>query len=215
MTTDITVRPTGTSWGSVIDGWLASVGVAAILTPLVGLLLASLYPNPTSYASTVPVLAGVGLAYLVGGYVAGRMAGYRTSWHGMMSAFFGLFVILALLVVGMALQSGALGVSGTLVDVIPGVLGVGMYHAADTFAFGGALSLLVAIFAGWTGGLLAPTRVERLAPVAPVVPVEQQRTVQTEVRRPVRERFRLLPAAGSKGGERVDEVAEPERTEPV
>lgn len=213
MARDVIVSPAGTSWGSVIDGWLAGVGVAAILTPIVGLLLANAYPDPTSYASTVPVLAGVSVAYLVGGYVAGRMAGYRTSWHGMVCAFFGLFVILALLVVGVALQSGVLGVNGTLVDVIPGLLGIGMYHTGETFAFGGVLSLLVAIFAGWFGGLLAPARIERIAPVAPAAVAST--TPVVEERRPVRERFRLLPTAGRKGGEGVHAVEEHKRVEPL
>ena len=102
MARDVVLRPAGTSWGAVLDGWLATVGVAAILTPIIGVLLANLYTT-RGYSSTVPVLAGVGLAYLVGGYVAGRMAGYRTSWHGMMVAFFGLFVVLSLLVIDIAL----------------------------------------------------------------------------------------------------------------
>ena len=78
MARDVVVRPKGTSWGAVIDGWLATVGVAAILTPIVGVLLANWYPTG-GYASTVPILVAVGISYLVGGYVAGRMAGYRTS----------------------------------------------------------------------------------------------------------------------------------------
>src|SRR5205085_6544619 len=89
MAREVVVRPTGTSWGAVLDGWLATVGVAAILTPIIGVMLTSWYTT-RSYASTVPILVAVGLSYLVGGYVAGRMAGYRTSWHGMMVAFFGL-----------------------------------------------------------------------------------------------------------------------------
>lgn len=219
MARDQFVEPARTSWGAAIDGWLATVGVAAILTPIVGMLLANVYTQ-TSYAATVPVLVAVGVSYLVGGYVAGRMAGYRTSWHGMMCAFFGLFVVLALLIVGIAMAAGVFGTSGTLVELLPAVLGVSLYRAAETFAFGGALSLLIAIFAGWLGGLLAPARVVPAVPVAtapaapaPAAPVVEERRTQTEVRHPMRERFRLLPAAGRKGGERVDEVEERERVE--
>ena len=39
MARDVIVRPTGTSWGAVLDGWLATIGVAAILTPIIGVLL--------------------------------------------------------------------------------------------------------------------------------------------------------------------------------
>jgi MFS family permease len=216
MAREVVVRPTGTSWGAVLDGWLATVGVAAILTPIIGLMLESWYQT-RGYASTVPILVAVGLSYLIGGYVAGRMAGYRTSWHGMMVAFFGLFVVLALLVVDIALAAGVFGTSARLVQLMPLVLGVALYQSAETFAFGGALGILIAVFAGWLGGLLAPSRVATAVPnaVGPVAapPVVQKRTVRTttKVERP-RERFRLLPSIGRKGGERVAEV---EPVEPV
>lgn len=205
MAPNLVVRPTGTSWGAVIDGWLAAVGVAALATPMVGLLLANAYTT-ASYASTVPILVAVGLAYLIGGYVAGRMAGSRTSWHGMLCAFFGLFVSLAVIVLGIAIQAGVFGTSGSLVEVLPAVLGITLYRTAETFAFGGALALLLAIFAGWLGGLLAPT-VTR-----PEMAAAEQREVRREASRP-RERFRLFPQAGRKGGERADESKERETTE--
>jgi len=215
MAREVVVRPTGTSWGAVLDGWLATVGVAAILTPIVGLMLANWYPT-RGYASTVPILVAVGLAYLIGGYVAGRMAGYHTSWHGMMVAFFGLFVVLALLVIDIALAVGVFGTSDRLVQVMPQVLGVALYQSAETFAFGGALALLIAVFAGWLGGLLAPERIGAVVPGAAVpaadpAVVEERTVTTTELQRP-RERFRLLPNAGRKGGERVEDV---EPVEPV
>jgi MFS family permease len=218
MTREVVVRPAGTSWGAILDGWLATVGVAAILTPIVGLMLSNWYPT-RGYASTVPILVAVGLAYLIGGYVAGRMAGYRTSWHGMMVAFFGLFVVLALLVIDIALAAGVFGTSARLVQVMPQVLGVTLYESAETFAFGSALALLIAVFAGWLGGLLAPTRIGAVVPSAAVPAAEpavvEERTVTTtELQRP-RERFRLLPSAGRKGGERVEDVKPVEPVEPA
>jgi MFS family permease len=218
MTREVVVRPAGTSWGAILDGWLATVGVAAILTPIVGLMLANWYPT-RGYASTVPILVAVGLAYLIGGYVAGRMAGYRTSWHGMMVAFFGLFVVLALLVIDIALAAGVFGTTARLVQVMPQVLGVTLYESAETFAFGSALALLIAVFAGWLGGLLAPTRIGAVVPSAAVPAAEpavvEERTVTTtELQRP-RERFRLLPSAGRKGGERVEDVKPVEPVEPA
>lgn len=211
MTREVVVRPNGTSWGAVLDGWLATVGVAAILSPIVALVLANWY-STRSYASTVPILVAVGLAYLIGGYVAGRMAGYHTSWHGMMVAFFGLFVVLALLVIDLALAMGVFGTSARLVQLMPQVLGVALYQSAETFAFGGALALLIAVFAGWLGGLLAPSRIGAVVPSTAVpegepAVVEERTVTTTELQRP-RERFRLLPSAGRKGGERVED-AEP------
>jgi MFS family permease len=217
MNREVVERPKGTSWGAVLDGWLAAVGVAAILTPIIGIMLATWYPT-RGYASTVPILVGVGLSYLVGGYVAGRIAGYRTSWHGMMVAFFGLFVVLALLVVDIALETGVFGTTGRLVQILPLVLGAALFESVETFAFGGALGLLIAIFAAWLGGLLAPGHVVAVttvaAPVAAAPVVEEHRMTSPEVRRP-RQRYRLLPNFGRKGGERVDDVPAVERTEPI
>ena len=215
MARDVALRPSSTSWGAVLDGWLATVGVAAILTPILGVLLANLY-TIRGYSSTVPVLAGVGLAYLVGGYVAGRMAGYRTSWHGMMVAFFGLFVVLSLLVIDIALSLGLFGTTGRLVEIMPAVLGATLFGSAETFAFGGALGILIAIFAGWLGGLLAPARITTAVTVTPVpattTPVVEQRTVTATEIHPSRGRFRLLPSLGRKGGEPVGEAKVPEKT---
>jgi hypothetical protein len=209
MAREVVMRPTRTSWGAVLDGWLATVGVAAILTPIVGVLLTNGYPTG-GYASTVPILVAVGVSYLVGGYVAGRVAGYRTSWHGMMVAFFGLFVVLALLVVDTAFALGVFGTPARLVPILPVVLGIALFESAETFAFGGALSILIAIFAGWLGGVMAPSRVAAVArtPAVPVTttPVVERKATSTAVRKP-RERYRLLPSLGRKGGERVDPVA--------
>jgi hypothetical protein len=99
---------------------------------------------------------------------------------------------------------------------MPQVLGVALYQSAETFAFGGALALLIAVFAGWLGGLLAPSRIAAIVPSAAVADpepavVEERTVTRTEVQRP-RERFRLLPSAGRKGGERVEDV---EPVEPV
>ena len=223
MAREIVVRPTGTSWGAVLDGWLATVGVAAILTPIIALLLTSY--SSRGFVSTVPILLAVGLSYLIGGYVAGRMAGYRTSWHGMMVGFFGLFVVLALFVIDIAFAQGVFGgTNSRLVQIMPSVLGVSLYQSAETFAFGGVLGVLIAVFAGWLGGLLAPARiipavaartVEEAEP-ADVAEVEEQAVTTSEIHRP-RERFRLLPSPGLKGGERLaeDDVQEVERTERI
>src|SRR3954466_5333863 len=96
------VPPPATSWGAVIGGWVATIGASVIFAPLVaGLIAAMGAPGDTNdLALAAPVVLGLLLSYLVGGYVAGRMAGYRTSWHGMMTAFFSLFVLLVVLLVG-------------------------------------------------------------------------------------------------------------------
>lgn len=213
----VAVRPR-TAWGSVLGGWLATLGVAALLSPLVTAVLGNVYLNERSIAAAVPVIVGVGLAYLIGGYVAGRMAGYRTSWHGLLVAFFGLFIVLALIVVAVALQQGVFGATYYLPEILPALVTTGLYGSAEALAFGGLLGMLLAIFSGWLGGLLAPTRTVAVAavrperpiePGAPVVATEPTEPVRTD--RTARRSFRLLPSVGRKGGERVTRT---ERIEP-
>lgn len=210
-----------TAWGSVLGGWLATLGVAAILSPLVTALLKNAYPGDRSIAAAVPVIIGVGLAYLIGGYVAGRMAGYRTSWHGLLVAFFGLFIVLALIVLAVAFQQGVFGATYYLPEILPALVTTGLFGSAEALAFGGLLGMLIAIFTAWLGGLLAPTTVLPVGPVphtdrveATAVVPERVETVETDriVRRPAARRpFRLLPLVGRKGGERMERV---DRVEP-
>lgn len=207
--TPAAVRRSGTSWMSVVGGWIASVGTAALLSPLVGGFVASRGGTPDDLSLAVPAVLGVLLAYLVGGYVAGRMAGYSTSWHGMMTAFFGLFVVLAVILAGVAAERGYLG------DVRI-VMPAGLPAIGDAITFGAILGFLAAIFAGWLGGLLAPARTvavpvvrDHVAPVTPVTavePVEEQVIVRDREPAAPRRGFRLLPAAGRKGGERDDDA---------
>jgi len=211
--TPTVVRRSGTSWISVIGGWIASIGTAALLSPLVGGFVATRGGTPDDLSLAVPAVLGVLLAYLVGGYVAGRMAGYSTSWHGMMTAFFGLFVVLAIILAGVAAERGYFG------DVrvaLPGSLPT----VGDAVTFGAILGFLAAIFAGWLGGLLAPTRTvavpvahidhtDHATPVAPVTSVEtdEERVIVRDPEPVTRRRgFRFLPAAGRKGGERDDDT---------
>ena len=215
MARDVVVRPSGTAWGAVLGGWLATLGVAALLSPLVTAVLGSLSLNERSLAAAVPVIVGVGLAYLIGGYIAGRMAGYRTSWHGLLTAFFGLFVVLALIVIAVALQQGVFGSTYYIPAILPPLVSVGLYRSAEALAFGGLLGMLIAIFSAWLGGLLAPTRTLAVAPVAPVERTEPVVATEPvhEARRPVERRpFRLLPSLGRKGGKRVT-ATEPTKPE--
>src|SRR5438034_10530056 len=116
------VRPAATAWGAVIGGWLATIGASVVIAPLVaGLIAATGSPQTSSdLALAVPVVLGLLVSYTFGGYVAGRMAGYRTSWHGMMTAFFTLFVLLVILLIGGLADRGVFAGSGirSLADVL-------------------------------------------------------------------------------------------------
>jgi len=195
------VRPAGTAWGAVLGGWIASIGAMALLAPAIGTLLANARVGTNDLAPAVPVVLGLFLAYLIGGYVAGRMAGYRTSWHGMMTAFFSLFVVLVLMLAGYAADRGLLAVTGveSLADVIPGVRDLDITTSGNAVTFGALLGFLASIFAGWLGGVLAPSHA-----VAGTVPAAGT-AERVEKREVIRERRPLMPAPtiGRKGEERL------------
>lgn len=202
-TTLVAASPRGTSWLSVIGGWIAAVGMAALLAPLVAGAVAG-RAQPDGLAVAVPAILGVMLAYLVGGYVAGRMAGYKTSWHGMLAAFFGLFVVLLLILGAWAAASGYLG--DLRFGAIDGVYAWGFGPAIDgeALTFGALLGFLATIFAGWLGGLLVPDRVvaEVARPVAAAATIDQ--TMAGDRATPARTGFRILPSIGRKGGETIE-----------
>ncbi|HUG07036.1 MAG TPA: hypothetical protein VMQ78_10865, partial [Candidatus Limnocylindria bacterium] len=196
---NLVVRPAGTSWGAVLGGWVATIGASVIFAPIVAGLLVIPGAPVGDIAVAVPVVLGLFLSYIVGGYVAGRMAGYRTSWHGMMTAFFTLFILLVLMLLGVAADNGLFAASGirSAADVIPGVRDLNLYALGDALTFGAILGFLAAIFGGWLGGLLAPS--QAVAAVAPVRPVPARPAAPaartTERREVVAERpRRILPA---------------------
>src|SRR2546423_1409523 len=207
------VRP-ATSWMSVLGGWIATIGAMALVAPAVAGVLVGANVANNDIAPALPVVIGIFVSYLIGGYVAGRMAGYRTSWHGMLTAFFSLFVLLVLVLVSYAAANGAftgIGVNN-LTDLVPGASGLNIDSLGNALTFGALLGFLAAILGGWLGGVLAPSHpipvaapyVAREAGPVPgrtvgVGPVGS-RSVKREavIRRPP-----LVPGFGRKGGERT------------
>lgn len=220
MSDNVLVRPAATSWGAVLGGWLGAVGAGAIVAPAVAGILAGRTVVPGDLGLAVPVVLGLLIAYLLGGYISGRMAGYNTSWHGMMTAFFGLFVLLVVMLVAAAADAGLLAASGirSLADVFPGIRQLDVRTLGDTLTFGAILSFLASIFAGWLGGLLAPDRyavpvatipvsevISTGPTVGPAVTAARERRME-EHRVERRPQYRVLPAMGRKGGEREETV---------
>src|SRR2546430_10758716 len=92
----------GTSSGSAAFlGWLVAAGFCAVLVPL-AMLAAPLLGAPLMALPFIVVLA---IAFLIGGYTAGSLAGQRTGYHGLLTG------ILALAVVGTVTGADAWGVS--------------------------------------------------------------------------------------------------------
>src|SRR5256712_12704271 len=125
----------------------------ALPAPAIGTLLANGRFGTNDLAPAVPVVLGLFLAYLIGGYVAGRMAGYRTSWHGMLTAFFSLFVLLVIVLASYAASRGAFAGIGVnnLSDLVPGAAGLNVDSFGNALTFGALLGFLAALFGGRLG----------------------------------------------------------------
>ncbi len=135
----------GARWGSIALGWLVAVLTGVMVGPILTALF-GLTPRPPGEhgeftAAVVVFLVSGFLVYLVGGYVAARLAGYPGGLTGAMTAVFGIIVGVILAVLG---ATFALGVA--LPPVIFGP-GVGAWMA-------GLVPFLVNLFGGYVGGKL-------------------------------------------------------------
>ena len=70
MTREPLVRPASTSWMSVLGGWIATIGATALVAPAIAGILAQAQIGTNDIAPAVPVVIGIFVSYLVGGYVA-------------------------------------------------------------------------------------------------------------------------------------------------
>ncbi|MGY1720693.1 hypothetical protein ACI8AG_16780 [Blastococcus sp. SYSU DS0552] len=109
----------GIKWGAAFFGWLSANGLAVLLIALIsaaGVAVGLTEGVPsveeaTEQASTIGIVGGIVLlvvlflAYLAGGYVAGRMARFDGARQGIAVWVIGLLVVLALAVAGLLFGS--------------------------------------------------------------------------------------------------------------
>ena len=109
----------GIKWGAAFFGWLSANGLAVLLVALlsaagVAIGLTQGVPSvgdATQEADTIGIVGGIVLlvilflAYLAGGYVAGRMARFDGARQGVAVWVIGLLVVLALAAAGLAFGS--------------------------------------------------------------------------------------------------------------
>ncbi len=107
----------GIKWGAAFFGWLSANGLAVVLIALlaatgVGLSLAEVdgvEDVPADPASTLGIAGGIALlvilflAYLAGGYVAGRMSRFDGVRQGLAVWLIGLLVVVVLAIVSTVL----------------------------------------------------------------------------------------------------------------
>jgi hypothetical protein len=154
----------GTSWVSVVLGWLAALGAGLILSGIVSGIVGAIFGTAGRQGLTeggttalIGLLITLLLAFLIGGYAAGRMAARQGLKHGLLVPLLALVVTLALAIVG-----GLLGVS--FIDQLSGVtLPQGAQQSAQQAApqqglgtilsVSGVLALLFPFIGGAIGGL--------------------------------------------------------------
>ena len=154
----------GTSWVSVVLGWLAALGTGLILSGIVSGIVGAIFGSAGRQGITeggttalIGLLITLLLAFLIGGYAAGRMASRQGLKHGLLVPLFALVVTLVLAIVG-----GLLGVS--FIDQLSGItLPQGAQQSAQQAApqqglgtiltVSGVLALLFPFIGGAIGGL--------------------------------------------------------------
>jgi hypothetical protein len=109
----------GIKWGAAFFGWLSANGLAVLLVALLsaaGVAIGLTQGVPSTdeavqQADTIGIAGGLALlvvlflAYLAGGYVAGRMARFDGARQGIAVWIIGLLVVIALAVLGLVLGS--------------------------------------------------------------------------------------------------------------
>jgi hypothetical protein len=154
----------GTSWVSVVLGWLAALGAGLILSGIVSGIVGAIFGTTGRQGLTeggttalVGLLITLLLAFLIGGYAAGRMAARSGLKHGLLVPLLALAVTLVLAIVG-----GLLGIS--FIDQLSGItLPQGAQQSAQQAAprqglgailsVSGVLALLFPFIGGAIGGL--------------------------------------------------------------
>lgn len=136
----------GAKLGAAFFGWLVAVGMTVLLTGLVALVVAALgRPTATSFLSADAATVGfvgmgavvvvLAIAYLMGGYVAGRLARFDGTRNGLYAWLVGI-VVSVLATAAAAVLSANTGVTPRL-PVLPGEV--------TSLSIGGAVLLAVVV----------------------------------------------------------------------
>ena len=153
----------GTSWISVILGWLAALGASLILsgivTAVVGGIFAALGTEDGATGGGVGALIGLLLtlliAFFLGGYVAGRMASRSGLKHGLLVPLLALVITIILALIGGILGTSFINqLSGV---TLPGPAGnvaqnLPQQGLATILTVSGILALLFPFIGGALGG---------------------------------------------------------------
>jgi hypothetical protein len=150
----------GTSWLSVIFGWLAALGAGLILSGIVGAVVvailgaggASSSATEGGTAGLIGLLITLLLAFAIGGYVAGRLASRSGLKHGLLVPVLMLVVTIVLAGIGALLGLSFLdNLSGVTLPSTPSDAPQGL---GTILTGAGILALLTPFIGGAIGGAL-------------------------------------------------------------
>jgi hypothetical protein len=152
----------GTSWSSVVFGWLAALGAGLILSGIVGAIVGAILGalgvqggTEGGIAGLVGVLVTLFVAFLIGGYVAGRLASRSGLTYGILVPVLSLVVILVLAIVGAVVGASFIDqLSGVALPQVPGSVQKQVPQSLGTIlTASGIAALQVPLVAGALGGL--------------------------------------------------------------
>jgi hypothetical protein len=149
----------GTSWISVVFGWLAALGAGLILSGIVGGVVGAILGTGGSASATeggasglVGLLITLLLAFIIGGYVAGRLASRSGLKHGLLVPVLMLVVTIVLAGIGALLGLSFLdNLSGV---TLPSTPGDAPQNLGTILTGAGILALLMPFIGGAIGGAL-------------------------------------------------------------
>ncbi len=151
----------GTSWPSVVFGWLAALGAGLILSGIVGAMVGAILGalgvqggTEGGIAALIGLLLTLFLAFLIGGYVAGRLASRAGLKHGILVPVLSLLVILLLAILGAVVGTSFIDqLSGVALPQVPSSAKQQVPQSLGTILTGtGILALLVPFVGGALGG---------------------------------------------------------------
>jgi hypothetical protein len=154
----------GTSWVSVVLGWLAALGAALILSSIVGAIVGALFAALGAKSGTtgggisgvIGVLLTLLIAFYLGGYAAaGRMASRSGVKHGLLVALLALVVTIVLALIGAAVGANFIDQLGGV--TLPGPAGKAAQNVPQQglrtiLSVSGILALLFPFIGGALGG---------------------------------------------------------------
>jgi hypothetical protein len=153
----------GTSWVSVMLGWLAALGAALILSSIVGAISRRPLCCPRGQerhhgrrdSGVIGVLLTLLIAFYLGGYAAGRMASRSGVKHGLLVALLALVVTIVLALIGAAVGASFIDQLGGV--TLPGPAGkaaqnVPQQGLSTILSVSGILALLFPFIGGALGG---------------------------------------------------------------